>query len=177
MQVLDIIEGTTVDGPGLRTAIYFAGCRHACPGCHNPQSWDMDGGSPMSVEEIAAAVEAAGFRGITFSGGDPLYQAEPLAILAETLRHRGHDLWCYTGFLWEEIVNDPRFRRLLSAIDVLVDGPFIQALRDASLPFRGSSNQRLILARESLALPSPRLWDPALLPEFCPPSGRTGIRR
>ena len=76
MRVLDIIEGTSVDGPGLRTAIYFAGCRHQCPGCHNMHSWDMSGGHEMSVEEIAASVDRAGFSGVTFSGGDPLYQIE-----------------------------------------------------------------------------------------------------
>ena len=88
MRVLDIVEGTSVDGPGLRTAIYFAGCLHQCPGCHNMQSWDMAGGREMTVSEIVEAVELAGFSGVTFSGGDPLYQIDELTRLAGALKER-----------------------------------------------------------------------------------------
>ena len=165
MRVLDIIEGTSVDGPGLRTTIYFAGCEHKCPGCHNSQSWDMDGGTEMSVEDIAHAVENAGFSGVTFSGGDPLYQAEELTILADMLKNRGHNLWCYTGFRWEEISEKPDLRKLLETVDVLVDGPFIESQRDTALLFRGSSNQRLILSAESLGK-GIKLYTPDNTPVF-----------
>ena len=160
MRVLGIVEGTSVDGPGLRTAIYFAGCLHQCPGCHNMQSWDMAGGSEMSVSEIVEAVERAGF-----SGGDPLYQIDELTRLACILKEQGYDLWCYTGFLWESLVSDDRYSLLLNTVDVLVDGPFVQSLRDTGLVFRGSSNQRLILSSLSSGNEL-QLYEPDTAPAF-----------
>lgn len=148
MRVLDIIPGTSVDGPGLRTAIYFAGCTHQCPGCHNPQSWDPDGGREMSVDEIVDVVEENGFD-VTFTGGDPLFQAGELIALARELRRRGYGLWCYTGYLFESVARRPDIAPLLAEIDVLVDGPFVMELRDVHLRFRGSSNQRMIDLRKS----------------------------
>ena len=143
MRILDIVPGTSVDGPGLRTAIYFAGCEHKCPGCHNPQSWDFDGGQDMSVDEIMAVVIENDFD-VTFTGGDPLYSTETILPLAREIRRIGKSIWCYTGFRYEEIVSHPRMRELMEYIDVLVDGPFVESLRDVHLLFRGSSNQRLI---------------------------------
>lgn len=152
LRVLDIIGGTSVDGPGLRTSIYFAGCRHACPGCHNPQSWDMHGGTEMTVDQIMAEVIENDFN-VTFSGGDPLYQdPEALLELARAVRKAGYTLWCYTGFVYEDIRDDRRYAPLLAELDTLVDGPFIQSLRDTSLRFRGSSNQRLIRPNEKTIL-------------------------
>ena len=146
--VIDIIKGTTVDGPGFRTSIYFAGCRHACPGCHNPQSWDFNAGRPMSIEEIMEVVTDEDFD-VTFSGGDPLYQdPEALLALATAIRDAGYTLWCYTGFVYEEIKDNPRYTALLPLFETVVDGPFVEALRDTSLIFRGSSNQRLIRPSE-----------------------------
>ena len=134
-----------VDGPGFRTSIYCAGCRHACPGCHNPQSWDFSGGHPMSTEEIMRIIEADPYANVTFSGGDPMHQPEGFTELARAIRERTNkDIWCFTGFTFETLVNNPRHRQLLELIDVLVDGPFIKSLRDENLLFRGSSNQRLI---------------------------------
>ncbi|MBO7116828.1 MAG: anaerobic ribonucleoside-triphosphate reductase activating protein [Prevotella sp.] len=145
ISVLDIIEDTMVDGPGFRTSIYCAGCRHACPGCHNPQSWDFSGGHPMSTEDIMRIIEADPYANVTFSGGDPMYQPEGFTELARAIRERTNkDIWCFTGFTFETLVNNPRHRQLLELIDVLVDGPFIKSLRDENLLFRGSSNQRLI---------------------------------
>lgn len=152
LRVLNIMEGTSVDGSGLRTSIYFAGCDHHCPGCHNPQSWPHDAGTPMEIDEIMAVVEANGFN-VTFSGGDPMYHAQELLPLARLLRSRGYKIWCYTGFLFEQLLDMPAHRELLGYIEVLVDGPFIESLRDISLRFRGSSNQRLILVGPSLAGP------------------------
>ena len=103
LRVLDIVAGTSVDGPGLRTSIYFAGCHHRCPGCHNPQSWDPEGGTEMTVEQIMAEIVENDFN-VTFSGGDPLYQdPEALLELATAIRDAGYTLWCYTGFVYEEI--------------------------------------------------------------------------
>ena len=151
ISVLSIIEDTMVDGPGFRTSIYCAGCRHKCPGCHNPQSWDFEGGQAMSTEEIMNIIEADPFANVTFSGGDPMYQPEGFADLARTIRQRTKKtIWCYTGFTFETLMNNPRQRALLELLDVLVDGPFIKSQRDETLRFRGSRNQRLVDVQKSL---------------------------
>ena len=143
-RVLDILRGTTVDGPGFRTAIYFAGCRHACPGCHNPQSWDFDAGTEMTLDELLDIIREEDFD-VTFSGGDPLYHPEEIAVLAQAVRTLGHKVWLYTGFTIEEIVASPTLSLPLPYLDAVVEGPFIQSLRDPDLRFRGSSNQRIIM--------------------------------
>lgn len=143
MKILDIIRGTTVDGPGFRTAIYMAGCRHQCPGCHNPQSWDFNAGTEMTLEEIIDIVREEDFD-VTLSGGDPLYHPEDVAKIASEVHKLGHTVWLYTGFTWEQIQSTPALLAALKDVDVIVDSPFIEALRDPDLPFRGSSNQRII---------------------------------
>lgn len=148
MRVADIVVGTTVDGPGFRTSIYFAGCKHQCPDCHNKQTWPLDAGHSMTIAEILNTVKQNGFN-VTFSGGDPLLQAEKLTILAEAIATSGFDIWCYTGFTYEQIQTQPLLRKALQFIDVLVDGPFIKSLHDTELLFRGSSNQRLIDLKKS----------------------------
>ena len=150
LRVLDIARGTSVDGPGLRDSIYFAGCHHACEGCHNPQSWDMNGGKEMSDDEVIAILREDDFD-VTFSGGDPMYRAAEVARLARRIKAElGKTIWCYTGFVFENIVMKADFRCLLETIDVLVDGPFVLAGRDISLRFRGSGNQRIIDVKQSL---------------------------
>lgn len=150
LRVLDIARGTSVDGPGLRDSIYFAGCHHACEGCHNPQSWDMNGGKEMSDDEVMAILREDDFD-VTFSGGDPMYRAAEVARLARRIKAElGKTIWCYTGFVFENIVMKADFRCLLETIDVLVDGPFVLAGRDISLRFRGSGNQRIIDVKQSL---------------------------
>ena len=145
IRILDILEETMADGPGLRTSIYCAGCAHHCPGCHNPQSWDFAGGHEASVEELLEIVKSDEFSNVTFSGGDPLYQVEAFTELARRIKEEtGKTIWCYTGFRYEEILADSRLSQILPYLDVLVDGPFIQKLRDTELLFRGSSNQRII---------------------------------
>ena len=145
IRILDILEETMMDGPGLRTSIYCAGCAHRCPGCHNPQSWDFMGGREVDIQEILDVVRADEFANVTFSGGDPFYQVEAFTELARRIKEEtGKNIWCYTGFTYEEILADERLSQMLPYIDTLVDGPFIQDLRDPDLPFRGSSNQRII---------------------------------
>ena len=142
-----------VDGPGFRTAIYCAGCRHQCPGCHNPQSWDFSGGRSATTDELMRIIEADPYtRGVTFTGGDPMYQPEGFAELASAIRQRTpqKDIWCYTGFTFEQLLTNPRQRVLLEQIDVLVDGPFLREQRDETLLFRGSRNQRIIDVQASL---------------------------
>ena len=145
LSILDILEDTTVDGPGFRTAIYAAGCPNGCPGCHNPESWDINRGHWMSTEEILEKVLADNFADVTFSGGDPMFQPEGFTQLAHAIKERSRkNIWCYTGYTLEECLADPARRECLRWIDTLVDGRYVEALRDLSLDFRGSSNQRII---------------------------------
>lgn len=160
LRILDIMEDTMVDGPGFRTSIYCAGCRHKCAGCHNPQSWAFDGGQEMTVEQILRVIESDPYANVTFSGGDPMYQAAGFAELAREIHRRTNkDIWCYTGFTFESLINQDQ-RELLAELDVLVDGPFIEKLRDGDLLFRGSSNQRIIDVQASLYSGETVLWQP-----------------
>lgn len=159
LRVIDISEGTSVDGPGLRTSIYFAGCNHHCEGCHNPQSWDPKAGREVSIEELLKVIDFNDFN-VTFSGGDPLFQAEKVTELARRIKSElNKNIWCYTGYLWENIIDDERFLPLLKTIDVLVDSPFILSQRDIELRFRGSSNQRIIDVQKSLKTHSIEILD------------------
>lgn len=142
-RVLDIVKGTTVDGPGFRTAIYFAGCSHQCPGCHNPQSWDFNGGREMTLYEIMEVIEEEDFD-VTLTGGDPLYHPDEIALLAKRIKSAGHSVWLYTGFTIEEITASAGLSKPLQWIDTIVDGPYIASLRDPDLRFRGSTNQRIV---------------------------------
>ena len=142
-RVLRIERGTTVDGPGFRTSIYFAGCAHRCPGCHNPQSWDFSSGHEISIKEIVDIVKEEEFD-VTLTGGDPLYQPEKVSRLVEAINAEGFGVWIYTGFTWEEIIADSRMTEAVVGAEAVVEGRFIKELRDESLPFRGSSNQRII---------------------------------
>ena len=151
LSILDILEDTTVDGPGFRTAIYAAGCPNGCPGCHNPESWDINRGHWMSTEEILEKVLADNFADVTFIGGDPMFQPEGLTQLAHAIKERSRkNIWCYTGYTFEKLLRNPRQAQLLKYIDVLVDGKFKKELRDEELYFRGSRNQRLIDVQTSL---------------------------
>ena len=149
LSILDIIEDTTVDGPGFRTAIYAAGCPNGCPGCHNPESWNPQAGQPLTrekIEEMIAAINANPLLdGITFSGGDPFYSPEEFLSLVREFRERTQqNIWCYTGYTYEELLADPQRKPILAYIDVLVDGRFEQSLYSPKLEFRGSSNQRIL---------------------------------
>lgn len=143
LRVLKIIDGTTVDGPGFRTSIYFAGCRHECPGCHNPSSWDFESGTDMSISQILERISENDMD-VSLSGGDPLYQAEALTCLCRMIKDSEKSIWLYTGFIYEDILANSAYAPLLKYVDVVVDGPFVNQLRDTALLFRGSSNQRLI---------------------------------
>ena len=159
LRVIDFVDGTSVDGPGLRTAIYFAGCAHGCDSCHNPQTWDFKAGEDMSVDEILDRVERNGHN-VTLTGGDPIYQSKALTALAKAIRGRGYNIWCYTGFTYEQLFSEGAPEgclELLDEIDVLVDGPFVKALREQGLRFRGSSNQRIIDLRATPAGGPPAL--------------------
>ena len=151
-----------VDGPGLRLTIFTQGCLHHCPGCHNPQTHDPDGGSWADTDDIlAAAAENPLLDGITLSGGDPFLQPVPCLALAEGAHKIGLNVWTYTGYTWEALweENAPEKIALLKETDVLVDGPFLLAERSLELRFCGSRNQRLIDVKKSLAEGKVVLWE------------------
>lgn len=156
MRVLKIVEGTSVDGPGLRTSVYLAGCRHHCQGCHNLQSWDPDGGREMSVSQLLEVI-SENEADVTLTGGDPLMQIEPLLELAKGIKALGLNIWLYTGYTFEQIMSDDSLRRITGTVDTIVDGPFISSLRDTSLLFRGSSNQRI------LNMPAGTPWESGMI--------------
>ena len=151
-----------VDGPGLRLTIFTQGCLHHCPGCHNPQTHDPEGGSWADTEDIlAAAAENPLLDGITLSGGDPFLPPVPCLALAEGAHKIGLNVWTYTGYTWEALweENAPEKIALLKETDVLVDGPFLLAERSLELRFCGSRNQRLIDVKKSLAEDKVVLWE------------------
>lgn len=159
ISILNIIEDTTVDGPGFRTSIYAAGCPHRCAGCHNPHSWKVGNGTLYSIDYLMQRIKQAEFANVTFSGGDPFAQPEAFARLARRIKaETTKTIWCYTGYLFEAIVKNHRLSALLADIDVLVDGPFVESLKDEDLLFRGSSNQRLIDVQKSLQQQTIILW-------------------
>ena len=150
IRILDIKYGTSVDGVGLRTSLYCAGCENCCPGCHNPQSWDENGGEAVSVEQLFRIIEDADMN-VTFTGGDPMLHPEGFIALATLIKQNTNKtIWCYTGYLFEDLLQHPLRRKLLELCDVLVDGRYVEEERDLSLHFRGSRNQRIINVQKSL---------------------------
>ena len=151
IRILDIKYGTSVDGIGLRTSLYCAGCEHHCMGCHNPQSWSADGGQSVAVEELFREIVEADMN-VTFTGGDPMLHPEGFIELARMIRERtDKTIWCYTGYRFEELLQHPLRRELVELCDVIVDGRYVEAERDISLHFRGSRNQRIIDVAKSLS--------------------------
>ncbi|MDM5189137.1 anaerobic ribonucleoside-triphosphate reductase activating protein [Bacillus sp. DX4.1] len=149
MRVMNIIHDSVVDGEGLRTVVFFAGCPHHCFGCHNPKSWNLCNGTEMSAEEIIKEIATNSLTDVTFSGGDPFFQAAEVKEVAKAVKGLKKNLWIYTGYTLEEIQNSQNndMTELLHYGDVLVDGKFELEKRDLTLPFRGSSNQRIILIK------------------------------
>ena len=152
-----------VDGPGYRFAIFVQGCPHACPGCHNPETHDFEGGKLVDTEKIIAHLGKNPLvRGLALSGGEPMLKAQALLDVAKAAKARGMNVWCYTGYTYEQLMemNDPAQMALLEQIDVLVDGPYIAAQRSLELLFRGSRNQRLIDMNKTRAAGEIALYDP-----------------
>ena len=150
IRVLDIKYGTSVDGIGLRTSIYCAGCQNHCPGCHNPQSWDENGGEPISIDVLFKNIVDADMN-VTFTGGDPMLHPEGFIELAQMIKNNTNkNIWCYTGYSFEDLLQHPVRRKLVELCDVIVDGPYVESERDLSLHFRGSRNQRVIDVQKSL---------------------------
>ena len=148
-----IVSDSIVDGPGIRTTVFSQGCPHHCEGCHNPETWEFGCGTPMAEEDILAIVKSNPLcRGVTFSGGEPFAQAEGFAKLGKLLKEAGYEVASYSGFTFEQLCQGTAAQKaLLETIDVLIDGPYIQAQRTLEAPFRGSRNQRILDVKASLA--------------------------
>ncbi len=162
IRIFGTVEDSIVDGPGIRYAVFTQGCPHHCPGCHNPESHDFSGGREAETETIIAAIRANPLLdGVTLSGGDPLCQPEACREIAEAARAAHLNVWCYTGWTWEALRReaDEQKLALLRAVDVLVDGPFVEAQRSLELKFCGSRNQRLIDVPKTLAAGEIVLWE------------------
>lgn len=153
-----ITVDSIVDGPGLRAVLWTQGCIHNCKGCHNSKTHDLLSGFEVDTSTIFKEIEKLKLhRGVTLSGGEPFLQSEALAEVAKTCKDNDLDVWVYTGYTFEELTDkkNPSYfnnLNLLRNIDVLVDGRFIEAKRDISLKFRGSSNQRIIDVKKTLEL-------------------------
>lgn len=169
MNYMKITYPDIANGPGCRVTLWVAGCSHQCPGCHNPQTWDQKAGKPLTNEVIEQVIELLRpdyISGLTFSGGDPLFggvhsnlvsSCDWIATIAGRVREEYHDkksIWLWTGYLWDEIKDWKR----LPLIDIIVDGPFVQELKDITLPYCGSSNQRVIDVKKSLEQNEVVLW-------------------
>lgn len=153
MRFHNITKDDMLNGDGLRAVLWVAGCCHYCQECQNPVTWDPNGGvlfTEDSKKELFAVLEKPYISGVTFSGGDPLYQTNEPEILelAKEIREKFPDktIWLYTGFTWEQI----RDHEIVRYLDVLVDGEYKKELRDTQLYWRGSSNQRVIDVRKTL---------------------------
>ena len=148
-----IVSDSIVDGPGIRTTIFSQGCPHRCPGCHNPETWAFGCGTKVPVEDIVDIVRSNPLcRGVTFSGGEPFSQAAAFAKLAVLLKEKGYEVASYSGYTFEALLEGTEDqKRLLESIDILIDGPFLQAQKSLEIAFRGSRNQRILDVKKSLA--------------------------
>ena len=152
MKILNITSPDVNNGTGFRVTLWIAGCSHHCRGCHNPESWDYNQGKPLREvrKDLFDKLDKSYIKGLTLSGGDPLAQSKinllELYFLLKKKKKKfpNKDIWIYSGYTHEEILQDKFKKLVLSQCDVLVDGLYKYALRDTSLPFRGSSNQRII---------------------------------
>lgn len=150
-----IQSDSIVDGEGIRAVIWTQGCSHKCPGCQNPQTHSFEDAFATDIEEIKKQIdELEGQDGITFSGGDPLFQVKECLEIAKYVKSKKMNIWCYTGFTYENLMklsnNNPCIKEFLENIDVLVDGPFVLEKKSYDCVFRGSANQRIIDTKRSL---------------------------
>lgn len=154
MRIADFVQDSIVDGPGLRFTLFTQGCPHHCEGCHNPGTHDPEGGKEVTPEKVIEIMLSNPLTdGLTLSGGEPFAQAGDCAVIAKAAREHGLNVWAYSGWTLEELLNkpDPEIHKLLELVDVLVDGRFILAQRSLALEWRGSGNQRIIDVPKSLA--------------------------
>lgn len=152
LKISGIEPESIVDGKGIRYVIFTQGCPHHCPGCHNPQTHDFAGGIWRDTEDLFIEIcKNPLLKGVTFSGGEPFCQPEPLTELARKVHTKKLDVTVYTGWTWEELIakQDASILELLKQTDVLIDGKFLIEERDLTLAFRGSRNQRILCVPDS----------------------------
>lgn len=153
IRIAGTVGESIVDGPGFRYTLFVQGCPHGCPGCHNPQTHDFEGGQDIKLDTLLKDMCRNPFiKGVTFSGGEPFCKAEPLYYLAVELKSKGKHLMAYSGYTFEQLLelSDPFVKKLLGQLDLLVDGPFLMAEKNIELRFRGSANQRVLDVPKSL---------------------------
>lgn len=172
MNYANIKKYDIANGPGVRVSLFVSGCTHHCPGCFNPETWDFNFGEPFDsdvINEILEALEPSYIRGFSLLGGEPFEYKNQTGLLPllKEIRNRfpNKDIWCYTGYNFETDILEDMAKKwletneMLSYIDILVDGEFVEAKKDLALRFRGSSNQRIIQVQESLKQNKVILWD------------------
>ncbi|AAO34903.1 anaerobic ribonucleoside-triphosphate reductase-activating protein [Clostridium tetani] len=156
LQVAGFLDNSLANGKGLRSVLFLSGCNHKCKGCHNLIMQDFKYGDRVKIDEIMDRVKGniPIIRGVTFSGGEPLEQAENLARLASMIKKENLNIWCYTGYEFEYILDNMNkingWKNLIENIDILVDGTFQKDKNKPKLKYKGSSNQRIIDVQKSL---------------------------
>lgn len=147
VRIASFVRESLSNGPGVRAVVFFQGCERRCPKCHNPQTWALDGGTVVSLEWLWKQLYSPHLDGLTISGGEPLLQPEAALWLIRKAHAHGLNTWMYTGFTIEEIVSAGRLDMIepVAEVDALVDGPYVDSLKDISLEYRGSRNQRIIM--------------------------------
>ena len=149
VSILNIDHDSVVDGEGLRTVVFFAGCPHQCLGCHNKNSWNIKNGKTMDTSIIIEEIARNPLSDVTFSGGEPFFQPEALLEIVKAVKETGKNIWVYTGYTLEQLlsIRNTSIKSILNLIDVLVDGKFEIEKKDLTLLYRGSTNQRIIPLR------------------------------
>lgn len=155
LRILKIYKETIADGEGFRYSIYLSGCRHCCKGCHNPDSWNYESGALLTEDWLNKIVDEINgnplLDGITFSGGDPFFYPQSFLQLLKIMKAKtAKNIWCYTGYTYEQLMESDELKSCLGYIDVLVDGRFMKEMYSPSLSFRGSANQRIIRLDKTL---------------------------
>lgn len=169
MRLAGFISESVVDGPGLRCVVFAQGCVFACEGCHNPSNQDLSGGEVVPVVDVIRQIGSAKMAtGVTFSGGEPFLQAAAFVEIGRAVTAMGKDIVTFTGYTWEELIETAAssldVRELVEMSMLIVDGRFVLAERDLSLPFRGSRNQRIIDVAKSLSAGYAIDWAPQAVP-------------
>ncbi|MBK5242034.1 anaerobic ribonucleoside-triphosphate reductase activating protein [Clostridium sp.] len=154
LQIGGFLDNSLVNGYGMRSVVFVSGCKHNCENCHNRVMQDFTYGDSVSIHDIVQKIKNNDpiIKGITLSGGEPFESALALSKLSEVVKDLGLNIWCYSGYTFEEIINsgDSEKLRLLSVINVLIDGKFDETLKEGASKYTGSSNQRIIDTRKSI---------------------------
>ena len=150
IHVQDITYSSAVDGTGFRDVLFVNYCPHRCEGCHNQQTWEIENGKDMTVDEVFECLTKSSITNVTFSGGEPFCQPKALKKLAQMIKDVGKTIWIYSGYTFEQLVEDEDKKALLTLCDVLVDGRYIEKEAKLNMRFKGSENQRIIDIKKSI---------------------------